>query len=251
MVLCAPPSVEWYIAQYSCILSGFIVVPVHASTSIPSLSHIFNKSKPACVIASRHLRSQIMRARKNATSRPPLVVLIDDCADATALRPDMEPEGEDNNQREREEEREKEKEKGKEKETEKEKEDKGKEKARDEEVEKEVEEDALKEVSFEQVELERKQVIDNSKGKNETKSGDSQGLSADDVTMLLPTSGTSGLPKLTIVTEGMMKAQGRPPDFGVDIVMLSFEPLRQSLDVLVKGGQIGMYSGSMDRLLVR
>ncbi len=72
-----------------------------------------------------------------------------------------------------------------------------------------------------------------------------------DIVMLLPTSGTSGLPKLTIITNSMLLAQCRPPDFGVDLVMLSFEPLRQSLDVLAKGGSIGVYSGTFERLLVR
>ncbi len=47
------------------------------------------------------------------------------------------------------------------------------------------------------------------------------------------------MPKLTIVTEAMMRAQTTPPKFGVLCIMLSFEPLRQSLDVLVKGGRIG------------
>ncbi len=75
--------------------------------------------------------------------------------------------------------------------------------------------------------------------------------SGNDMVMLLPTSGTSGLPKLTIITNSMLLAQCRPPDFGVDLVMLSFEPLRQSLDVLAKGGSIGVYSGTLERLLVR
>lgn len=68
--------------------------------------------------------------------------------------------------------------------------------------------------------------------------------------MLLPTSGTSGLPKLTIITDSMLLGQAKPPDFAVETVMLSFEPLRQSLDLLAKGGRIGVYSGSMGRLLV-
>ena len=69
--------------------------------------------------------------------------------------------------------------------------------------------------------------------------------------VLITTSGSSGLPKLTIITDKMLLMQARPPDFGVPTVMFSFEPLRQSLDVLAKGGRIGAFSGSLARLHVR
>jgi hypothetical protein len=76
--------------------------------------------------------------------------------------------------------------------------------------------------------------------------------------MLLPTSGSSGLPKLTIVTNRMLLQQVNVPQTGVLQVCYAFEPLKQSLDgmlvisisyfcltraVLSKGGRIGVYSG--------
>jgi len=70
----------------------------------------------------------------------------------------------------------------------------------------------------------------------------------DDVVMLLPTSGTSGLSKLTIVTNGMFKCSVSVSKFARLVVLFSYEPIRQSLDTLSKGGRIGLYSGSLDRM---
>lgn len=42
--------------------------------------------------------------------------------------------------------------------------------------------------------------------------------------------------------------QVSPPKAAVVTVLLAHEPLRQSLDVLAKGGRIGVYSGSLQRL---
>lgn len=55
----------------------------------------------------------------------------------------------------------------------------------------------------------------------------------DATAMLLPTSGTSGAPKLTIVTHAMIRQQVRTPDHGTLLVMLSHQPFRQSFDILV------------------
>lgn len=67
--------------------------------------------------------------------------------------------------------------------------------------------------------------------------------------MLLPTSGSSGAPKLTIVTSAMLMHQVHVPKQGAPLIMYSFEPLKQSLDVLSKGGSIGVYSGSLAHML--
>ena len=64
-----------------------------------------------------------------------------------------------------------------------------------------------------------------------------------DAIMLLPTSGSSGVPKLTIVTTSMLLHQVNVPKTGNLLVMYSFEPLKQNLDVLAKGGSIGVFSG--------
>ena len=70
----------------------------------------------------------------------------------------------------------------------------------------------------------------------------------DEAVMLIPTSGSSGVPKLIIVSTAMMLRQFTPPDFGIKLVMFSYQPLRQSFDTLIKGGQIGLWSGDLARL---
>jgi fatty acid CoA ligase FadD9 len=66
--------------------------------------------------------------------------------------------------------------------------------------------------------------------------------------MLIPTSGSSGTPKLIIVTDAMMIRQFTAPTFGVRTVMYSFQPLRQSFDTVIRGGRIGLWSGDLGEL---
>lgn len=67
------------------------------------------------------------------------------------------------------------------------------------------------------------------------------------VLKLLPSSGSTGLPKLIVVTEGAppkprgAHAAAAPP------IVYAYEALRQSLDVVVQGGAIGFFSGSLER----
>ena len=75
-------------------------------------------------------------------------------------------------------------------------------------------------------------------------------MKEDDIATLLSTSGSTGMPKLTIMTNQMLtrgiytgKAATEP------MVMYAIEPLRQSLDLLCRGGRIGIYSGRHDKLL--
>jgi long-chain acyl-CoA synthetase len=95
--------------------------------------------------------------------------------------------------------------------------------------------------------LEWKEIIKRSDGNRHAPSP----RKADELALLLPTSGTSdGSPKLTIVTDGMLRQQARTVrNNRQPVVMLAYEPLRQTLDVLAKGGRIGVFSGSLDRLL--
>ncbi|MDP2436493.1 MAG: AMP-binding protein, partial [archaeon] len=65
----------------------------------------------------------------------------------------------------------------------------------------------------------------------------------DATAMLIPTSGSTGTPKLSIFSYRMMATQLSPPQFGVQCVMLSHEPLRQSLDIISKGGRIACFRG--------
>ena len=66
--------------------------------------------------------------------------------------------------------------------------------------------------------------------------------------MLMPTSGSSGNPKLIMVTDRMIARQFVAPSFGVRTVMYSFQPIRQSFDTLIKGGQLGLWSGDLGAL---
>ncbi|CAE7561362.1 car [Symbiodinium sp. CCMP2456] len=68
---------------------------------------------------------------------------------------------------------------------------------------------------------------------------------------LLPSSGSTGAPKLAVVTEeALFKGScGRTPESSVDIVTYAYEAIRQSHDVLMQGGRIGVFSGSLDRML--
>jgi fatty acid CoA ligase FadD9 len=69
---------------------------------------------------------------------------------------------------------------------------------------------------------------------------DSDDNGLESIAMLLPTSGSSGRAKLTIVSEAMLLRQGAPPRVGARVVMLAHEQLRQSVDLLSKGGSVGV-----------
>ncbi|CAJ1448540.1 unnamed protein product [Effrenium voratum] len=68
---------------------------------------------------------------------------------------------------------------------------------------------------------------------------------------LLPSSGSTGLPKLISVTECGLFKPGTACNLqsAVDVVVYAYEAIRQSHDVLMQGGQIGVFSGSLDRIL--
>jgi thioester reductase-like protein len=61
--------------------------------------------------------------------------------------------------------------------------------------------------------------------------------------MLLPSSGSTGVPKLTIVTDAMLSGQIVVPRLGADhCILASMSELNQTLDILCKGGRIGCAS---------
>lgn len=66
--------------------------------------------------------------------------------------------------------------------------------------------------------------------------------------MLIPTSGSTGTPKLTIVTDAMLRRNVRAPDHAETLVVLAYEPLRQSVDIISLGGQIGIFSGNLSKI---
>ncbi|KAJ3279912.1 hypothetical protein HK104_001073, partial [Borealophlyctis nickersoniae] len=66
-----------------------------------------------------------------------------------------------------------------------------------------------------------------------------------DTAILLPTSGTTGLPKLTILPSSLLRMASDEHNL---LVMYAHETFRQSLDVMSQGGRIGVWSGSADRI---
>ena len=71
----------------------------------------------------------------------------------------------------------------------------------------------------------------------------------DDLSMLLPTSGTTGIPKLVEFTDAMMSRPGKHCSrHGSDMILLSYTPLRQAVDSLVRGAKIAVWRGNMDLL---
>ena len=77
------------------------------------------------------------------------------------------------------------------------------------------------------------------------------GVSADSLAKLLPTSGSTDLPKLAIVTDAMLRPRHPTPtstsaaEGGVQLV---YDIVRQPTDLLFAGGCMGVYSGSLLRL---
>ncbi len=77
-------------------------------------------------------------------------------------------------------------------------------------------------------------------------------VAPDDLALLLPTSGTTGVPKLVCFTDAMMsRCASAVPKQGSDMVLLAYQPLRQAVDVLSKGGKIACcdWNGSLEGLL--
>ncbi|KAJ3040666.1 hypothetical protein HDV00_010559 [Rhizophlyctis rosea] len=64
--------------------------------------------------------------------------------------------------------------------------------------------------------------------------------------ILLPTSGTTGFPKLSILPSSFL-ARAPEPEHRL-IIIYAREPLRQSIDVLNQGGRIGVWSGSAETM---
>jgi fatty acid CoA ligase FadD9 len=76
--------------------------------------------------------------------------------------------------------------------------------------------------------------------------------SGESLAMLLPTSGTTGTPKLVCFTDAMLaRTASQIPKQGSEMVLLAYQPLRQAVDVLSKGGRIACcdWGGSLEALL--
>lgn len=68
---------------------------------------------------------------------------------------------------------------------------------------------------------------------------------------LLPSSGSTGLPKLAAITESALFKVGSCSRIqpSIEVVAYAYEAIRQTHDVLLQGGRIGVFSGSLDRML--
>jgi hypothetical protein len=78
-------------------------------------------------------------------------------------------------------------------------------------------------------------------------------IDPDATAMLLPTSGTTGVPKLVIFTDSMMSRTATSvPKQGNEMVLLAYQNLRQAIDVLCKGGKIACLNwtpGNLEQLI--
>lgn len=212
-VIClfADVSEAWFVAHYSCLLHGYLVVPVAKETRAEVLASILERSRASGIITSRGLRGVLSRSLLYATwsrGKQPLIICIDG-ADGPPSMLHQRGLGETRNP-----------------------------------VVRSVEETFAADVSFGQLLVE---------GAKELLVVGSNRLPLpvprdDRPVVLLPTSGSSGNPKLCIVTDGMLRARCHVPRFGALMVVAARRPLHQSVDVLCNGGRIGICPGDVTRL---
>lgn len=73
-------------------------------------------------------------------------------------------------------------------------------------------------------------------------------VSPTDTVAFLPSSGTTGPPRLTSIPEAILRRSARAPTHPELVVMLAYDHLREALTILCQGGRIGVFSGSMDTI---
>jgi hypothetical protein len=88
VLLFGSSSIEWYLTQFACFIFGYVVVPLHPSLSSENLRHILQICKPIALFASKHLelivRQALISSPTSASSASPLlssIVWIDDLPD--------------------------------------------------------------------------------------------------------------------------------------------------------------------------
>ncbi|ELP93676.1 long-chain-fatty-acid CoA ligase, putative [Entamoeba invadens IP1] len=84
--------------------------------------------------------------------------------------------------------------------------------------------------------------------KEETLDIDQTNINDQTPRLLLSTSGSTGIPKLVIETEKMLKSQLVETKGNIETITVSFTLIRQLGNILSKGGAIACYSGSLERL---
>ena len=235
VILFSAASVEWYITQYTCFTHNFTVVPAHSSSSLEQIYNIISRCNPKSlltIVTSKHVQSLVTQActlhqNNNRSSSNVLftVVLINDCSEsypASSLNSNKNFSTTSNNNNNN-----------------------NNNNTIDDNNNKKNNRDNLEFYDFDSfINLTVPEHYKPSESSNEEQPKKDK----DYPIMLMPTSGTSGIPKLTIMTDSMMVQQANPAKTGKIMVMFSHEPMRQSLDLLAKGGRIGAYSGSLARL---
>jgi long-subunit acyl-CoA synthetase (AMP-forming) len=205
--LMACVSIPWFITDFSCLLKGVGIVPIHKGSSKKCVAHIIRESGMTVLFVSVHLHELMSEAmeqifRDEEQCQLQHIVWIEDDPEAYSLL----------------------------------------------------------------IRRRGKEEVPCFKGVDEHKWSDllssctSQASywhthfieAPESIVKLLPTSGSTGLPKLTIVTDSMLRPRRGPlPDSAPAAecgVQLAYDLVRQPTDLLCAGGCIGVYSGSLDRL---
>jgi long-chain acyl-CoA synthetase len=204
---------DWLVSDYGCALKGLGVVLMHRATGAAQLCHILRSTGLRALIISRHLRHVLGEALLLAPETGAAllrIIWLDDSADAHAQAVAC---GGDTDHTE---------------------------------LSTGASEHQWADVAqhgAEQPASARRRVVDS--------------LDGDAIVKLLPSSGTTGgAPKLTVVTEatlwhklmGTASRSGAGRSMAGTVVVFAYEVMRQSHDVLMQGGSIGFFSGSLTRM---
>ena len=247
ILIYAEASVEWYMMQYACILQQIMVVPVLDGTPKHQLIKIIDRCRPAIIITTKHLHDIVAEVINSSltgnniqivlisspTQLPYLVMSQENSNETVSFSSnsnvlyasDIATFGRKGGQS--------------------------------------MEHDTAT-FPFESAEYEildakdisaliggksnKENTASKTERDGEAKSSKQEDDDGEIPRMLIPTSGTSGDPKLIMVTDAMIMKQFKAPSFGVRTVMYSFQPIRQSFDTLIKGGRIGLWSGDLGAL---
>lgn len=62
-------SVDWYLAQYACILAGFVVAPIMESTSEAAIESICSRARPKLLIVTRNTEAKCRAAMQRGLGK--------------------------------------------------------------------------------------------------------------------------------------------------------------------------------------
>lgn len=71
-----------YITDYACLLHGYIIVPLHPTSSLSNIIGVLNRAKPSIVVISTHLQDTfalaMVEAKKSGHQSVRSMILIED-----------------------------------------------------------------------------------------------------------------------------------------------------------------------------